>query len=397
MAKEFIKQFKNNPAGLQKALGKLYQSALNQMLDAEMDDHLGRDRYERKEGNSNTRNGYRQKPVQSEVGELGIRVPRDRKGTFEPIVVPNGGSITEQLEETILRLYAKGMSVRDIEDEVRHIYGSKVSDSTVSRITGKIIESVKQWQKRPLSRLYFVVWLDGIRMRIKSHHKLITKTIYVAIGLNEQGHKEVLGLWVNDTESAAYWLEVLTDLRSRGVEDILISATDNLAGLTQAVEASFPKAITQICVVHQIRNSLLRVVWKEKKAFANDLKAVYTAPSVEQAEEALARLEANWADKYPHIIRSWKDNWANLTVFLNFPPEIRKMIYTTNVIEGLNRQIRKYTKNSTQYPSDDAALKAVFLAVRSVEQKWSMPARNWQKVLGQFIILFPDRLDHIRI
>ena len=234
-------------------------------------------------------------------------------------------------------------------------------------------------------------------MRIKSHHKLITKTIYVAIGLNEQGHKEVLGLWVNDTESAAYWLEVLTDLRSRGVEDILISATDNLAGLTQAVEASFPKAITQICVVHQIRNSLLRVVWKEKKAFANDLKAVYTAPSVEQAEEALARLEANWADKYPHIIHSWKDNWANLTVFLNFPPEIRKMIYTTNVIEGLNRQIRKYTKNSTQYPSDDAALKAVFLAVRSVEQKWSMPARNWQKVLGQFIILFPDRLDHIRI
>ena len=353
--------------------------------------HLGYSKHEQTEA-SNARNGYGKKKIKTSFGESEIRVPRDRDASFNPIIVPKRESMVEGIEEVIVSLYAKGMSVSDIEDQIKDVYKFNVSSSTISRITSRVAEDIVSWQNRPLDPVYLIVWMDGIVFKVRENSKVINKTVYIAVGLNTNGLKEVLGMWLGKNESAAYWMSVLTDLKARGVEDILITATDNLNGFTQTIRAVFPSAATQVCVVHQIRNSCRYVVWKDKKEFTQDLKHVYAAPNREAAIAALNDLEQKWNSKYTYAIKSWKENWNELTVFFDFPIEIRQIIYTTNLIENLNGKIRKYTKNKLSFPNDDAVLKSVYLALREASKKWTMPIRNWGMVLNQFLTIFENRV-----
>lgn len=388
---EFLKQFKSS-RDFSSFMEELYVRGTEKMLEAELDHHLGYEKHAPEGRNSgNSRNGKTSKRLRSKYGEVEIEVPRDRAGSFEPVVVPKRRGLAEGIEELVVSLYAKGMSTRDIEEQLREIYGFQLSESTVSNITNKVSEDIVEWQQRPLEALYCIVWMDGIVFRVRQSGKVISKTIYLAVGLNSQGRKELLGMWLAESESAAFWVGVLTDIRARGVEDILITCTDNLNGFTQGIRSVFPQAATQVCVVHQIRNSCRYVVWKDKKAFAGDMKAIYNAPTREMAAVELERFEQTWGSKYPYAIKSWRANWEELTVFFDFPLEIRRIIYTTNLIENLNGKIRKYTKGKGAFPDDGAVKKAVFLALREITKKWTQPQRNWGIILNQFVTLFPDR------
>jgi transposase-like protein len=309
------------------------------------------------------------------------------------MIIPKRQSMVDGLENVIVSLYAKGMSVSDIEEQIREVYHFDVSTSTISRITETVAGDIVAWQNRPLDPLYLIVWMDGIVFKVRENSKVINKTIYLAVGLNTDGKKEVLGMWLGKNESAAFWLSVLTDLKARGVEDILITATDNLNGFTQTINNVFPQSQTQICVVHQIRNSAKYVVWKDKKAFSKDMKLIYDAPTKQAAKAALEDFKNKWNHKYPYAIKSWEDNWEALTVFFEFPLEIRKIIYTTNLIENLNGKIRKYTKNKMSFPTDEAVLKSVYLALREATKKWSMPIQNWGIILNQFLTMFEKRVQ----
>ena len=297
------------------------------------------------------------------------------------------------IESIIISLYAKGMSNYDIEEQIKDLYDIQVSTSTISRITDAIKSDIIAWQNRPLEEQYLIVWMDGIVFKVRENSKVINKTVYIAVGLRIDGKKEVLGLWLGKNESSSFWMSVLTDIKARGVQDILITATDNLNGFTQTIQSVFPNAVTQICVVHQIRNSSKYVVWKDKKEFAGDLKAVYAAPTKQAAAAALDDLEKKWDSKYSYAIKSWREHWEELTVFFEFPLEIRKIIYTTNLIENLNGKIRKYTKNKLSFPTDDAVMKSVFLAVNEATKKWNMPIRNWGIILNQFLAIFENRIN----
>ena len=312
---------------------------------------------------------------------------------WSPIVLPKHQSTATPIENIIISLYAKGMSVADIEDELQEIYGYKLSTSAISLITDKVNQRVLDWQNRPLEAVYCVVWMDGIVFKVRQSGKVVNKTIYLAVGLNREGYKELLGMWLGHNESAAFWQGVLTDLKARGVEDILVTVTDNLNGFTQSIKNVFPTADTQICVVHQIRNSARYVVWKDKKAFTADMKLIYNAPNKEMAEEQLNRFAQQWNDKYPYAIQSWKRNWDELTVFFDFPLEIRKIIYTTNLIENLNGKIRKYTKNKMAFPTDDALKKSVYLSLMQITKKWTKPIHNWGFILNQFLTIFENRVQ----
>jgi putative transposase len=388
---EFLKQFKDS-GELNSFMENLYARAMEQMIEGELDGHLGYEKHSPEGINSgNSRNGKTSKKVKTTMGEVELEIPRDRNSTFEPVLVPKRSRTVEGIEEIVISLYARGMSVRDIELQIRDIYGYNISDATISNITSKIQSHVTEWQSRPLSAVYFVVWMDGIVFKVRQNGKVINKTIYLAVGLNSEGHKEVLGMWLGENESASFWMGVLTDIRSRGVEDMLITSTDNLKGFTEAITSIFPQSITQICVVHQIRNASRYVVWKDKKQFAADLKTVYTAASKDLAWAALEVLETTWGKKYPHAIKSWKTNWQELSHFFDFPLEIRTMIYTTNIIENLNGKIRKYTKAKMSFPDDASVLKSVFLALREITRKWTFPVRNWSLVVNQFINIFGER------
>ena len=284
------------------------------------------------------------------------------------------------------------MSVSDIEEQIREMYDFEVSTSTISRITSAVASEVTAWQNRPLEDLYLIVWMDGIVFKVRENSKVINKTVYLAVGLNREGRKEVLGMWLGKNESSSFWMSVLTDLKARGVEDILITATDNLNGFTQTIRSVFPESKTQICVVHQIRNACKYVVWKDRKAFSSDMRHIYTAPTKDAAKAALEDFAQKWEGKYLYAIQSWRNNWDELTVFFEFPIEIRKIIYTTNLIENLNGKIRKYTKNKMSFPTDDAVLKSVYLALKEATKKWSMPIQNWGIVLNQFMLIFEERL-----
>lgn len=388
---EFLKQFKDS-GELNAFMEQLYARAMEQMLEGEMDSHLGYGKHSPEGINSgNSRNGKTSKTVKTTLGEVELEVPRDRNSTFEPVLVPKRSRKVEAIEDIIISLYARGMTVRDIEAQIREIYGYHISDATISNVTAKVHTLVSEWQSRPLSPMYFVVWMDGIVFKVRQNGKVVNKTVYLAVGLNSEGHKEMLGMWLGESESAAFWMSVLTDLRARGVEDILITSTDNLKGFTEAIVSIFPLAVTQICVVHQIRNASRFVVWKDKKQFAADLKAVYTAANKEVAWEALEQLEMTWGKKYPHAIKSWKANWTELSHFFDFPLEIRTMIYTTNIIENLNGKIRKYTNAKMSFPDDASVLKAVFLSLREITSKWTLPVRNWNLIVNQFILKFGER------
>jgi len=393
LSKEFLSQFKTAEE-VDAFLRKLHTHVYEQMLEGEMDNHLG---YEKNsvEGNNtgNSRNGKYNKTIQSEYGEATLSVPRDREGNFDPIVVPKHQKRGSSIERLVISLYAKGMSVSDIESEMQEIYGVSLSTSSISVITNKVSQAALEWQNRPLESLYMIVWMDGIVFKVRENGKVINKTVYLCVGLNKEGLKEVLGMWVGKTESASFWMGVLTDLKARGVEDILITVTDNLNGFTDTIKSIFPDSTTQICVVHQIRNSCRYVVGKEKREFTADLKNVYNAPTRQAASGELDLFEQKWGSKYPYAIRSWRNNWDELTSFYDFPVEIRKIIYTTNIIENLNGKIRKYTKNKLSFPNDEALKKSVYLSIAEIEKKWYQPVWNWGMIFNQFLTIFENRIQ----
>lgn len=369
---------------------ELYKYGIEAMLKAELDEHLSHEKHE-ESLDGNYRNGISKKTVKSSIGDLSLNIPRDRNSSFSPMFVPKHARMIDDIEDVIIGLYARGMNTRDIEDQIKDIYQIEISATTVSNITSRVIEYMKLWQNRPLEKVYFSLWMDAISIKVKDNGKINNKSIYLVIGLNAEGKKEVLGMWINQTESASFWMSVLTDLKARGVEDILIASTDNLKGFTEAIKATFPNTDTQLCVVHQVRNSVRYVVWTDKKEFINDLKAVYNAINLDAAQEAFILFKDKWNKKYPHAILSWERNWAELTTFFKYPLEIRKMIYTTNIIESLNSTIRKYTRSKTIFPDDNAALKAVYLAINIIEKKWNHQIRNWGIILNQFLITFENR------
>jgi transposase-like protein len=377
---------------LEAYISKLYKHAVQTMLKAEMDEHLGYKKHDPEGKNTgNSRNGNSGKTLKTDVGDIPLDVPRDRNSSFEPVIVPKHQRMSARIEQAIITMYSKGMSTRDIEDTVLDIYGVKVSESSVSSITATVLEDIKQWQQKPLDPVYYIIWMDGIVMKVRHNGKVINKTIYLIIGVNRDGFKEVLGMWISETESASFWLSALNDIKARGVEDVLIACTDNLAGIKQAIKAIFPATITQLCIVHQIRNSCKYVVWKERKAFVTDLKLIYGAPNKQVAEDALQDFAVKWGNKYGYAVKSWKENWDHLTAYFDYPQEIRSLIYTTNPVESLNSTIRKYTRSKTVFPDDQAALKSVFLAVCNIQKKWTMPIRNWGQIVNQFYINFEER------
>lgn len=388
---DFLKQFKTSE-DFSSFMEQLYKRGVEQLLEGELDAHLGYEKHQ-SSNTKNSRNGHIHKKIRSEYGEDTISVPRDRAGSFEPVLVPKRSQITTGIEQLVISLYAKGMSNSDIEQQIAELYGFQISTTSISIITDKISKDIIAWQNRPLESTYLVVWMDGIVFKVREGSKVIKKTIYLAIGLKTDGKKEVLGLWLGKNESASFWLSVLTDMKHRGIHDILITATDNLNGFTDTINTVFPESKTQICVVHQIRNSCKYVVWKDKKEFTKDMKHIYDAPNQEAAKAALEDFDAKWGDKYSYAVKSWRANWENLTVFLEFPLAIRKIIYTTNLIENLNGKIRKYTKNKLSFPTDEAVIKSVYLAIRESTRKWTMPIRNWGRILDQFLVLYPDRIE----
>jgi len=381
------------PAELTAKLKELFAGTLETMLEAEMDEHLG---YEKNSvignGSGNSRNGHGHKTVKSEWGEAEIAVPRDRNGEFEPQAVEKRQTRTDDIERRVLAMYAKGMSTRDIEDHLYDIYGIEASSSLISRITDKIMPAVTEWQNRPLETLYPIVFLDGIVFKVRKDAKVINKCVYTVLGINRNGRKEILGMWMSENESASFWASVCNDLRNRGVSDILIVCRDNLNGFSQAIEATFPQAEQQLCVIHQIRNSTRYVAYKDLKELMMDLKLVYGAVNEESALQALEDFRQKWGKKYPQILKSWDTNWPALSTYFKYPQEVRTLIYTTNAVEGFHRMLRKFTKAKTIYPTDDAIRKSVYLSIQEISRKWTMPLRDWGVIIGQLTLFFGDRL-----
>ena len=381
-------------ADVQNLLKGLFKGTVETMLEGEMDEHLGYEKHSFVGKNSgNSRNGYGEKTLKSEVGETTISVPRDRNGEFEPQVIGKRQTRTDDLEHRVLAMYAKGMSTRDIEDHLRDIYGVEASSSLVSRITDKIMPAVTEWQARPLEAIYPIVFLDGIIFKVRKDARVINKCLYSVLGINMDGRKEILGMWLSENESASFWTGVLNELRNRGVQDILIACRDNLSGFSGAIETVFPHTEQQLCVIHQIRNSTKYVSYKDIKEVMADLKLVYGAPTLEDAEFRLEEFREKWGAKYPQILKSWDANWAELSTYFKYPQEVRTLIYTTNAVEGFHRMLRKFTKTKVIYPSDDAVRKSVYLSIQEISKKWTMPIRDWGGIIGQLIMFFGDRLQ----
>lgn len=376
--------------GLLKQLTKLL---VEKALDAELTEHLGHERHEEvSNASGNTRNGKSRKTLKGEFGELPIEVPRDRKGTFEPQLIAKHQTRWSGFDDKIISLYARGMTVREIQSHLQEMYGAEVSPSLISAVTDAVADEVKAWQARPLDAIYPIVYLDCIHVKVREGAVRV-KAVYLAIGITMAGEKEVLGLWLAQTEGAKFWLQVVTELRNRGVQDIFIACVDGLKGFPDAIEAVFPKAVVQLCIVHMVRHSLNYVSWKRRKDVAADLRRIYTAATAEEAELMLGEFEARWDTEYLPIGQSWRRNWSRLTPFFDYPPEIRKVIYTTNAIESVNMSLRKLTKNRGSFPSDEALTKLFYLALRNISQKWTMPIRDWKAALTRFTIQFGDRIS----
>lgn len=364
-------------------------------LDAELDEELGYSKYDyRNKETDNSRNGHSSKILRTSFGDVEVSIPRDRKGEFEPqLLKKNQTSVSQDIEEKILSMYAKGMTTSDIETHIHDIYGLDVSDTTISRITDKILPIVREWQQRPLENIYAVVFMDAIHYHVRSEGQIVKKAVYIAIGINLDGHKDVLGMWVGENESAKFWATVLNGLKNRGVQDIFIACTDNLTGFSAAINAAFPKTDVQNCIIHQLRNSSKYVSYKDMKKLMADLKAVYAASDEQAALSALDEFEAAWKKKYPKIASSWRENWANLSTYFKFPAEVRRLIYTTNTIEGFNRQLRKVTKSKSVFPTDDSLLKMLYLAMIDITKKWTGRRMDWTVIRAQLAIYYEDRMS----
>jgi putative transposase len=375
------------------AMNDLYKRGIQHLLKAEMSHLLGYDKHSIVGNNTgNSRNGSYGKKVKTSHGEIEVQIPRDRNSEFDPLILPKGQTTTAKVESVITSLYAKGMSTQDVADQIEQIYGFNVSKSFISDITNKMLPCIQEWQKRPLEPIYYITWMDCISFKIRHDNKVINKSIYLVIGLKPDGFKEVLGIWISETESASFWLSVLSELKDRGVKSILIACTDNLTGFTSAIQASFPDTVTQLCIVHQIRNSVKFVPWKDRKIFIADLKEVYGAINVQSAMAAFEKFKSKWNSKYGYAIKSWEKNWENLIHLFNYPTELRKIMYTTNTIEGVNRAIRKFTKTKTIFPNDQAALKSVFMAIDQIQAKWTKPIKDFGIIHNQILIIFDQFL-----
>jgi len=390
---ELLSEECRTPQDLTAKLKNLFAGTLEKMLEAELDEHLGYEKNSVLGNNSgNSRNGFGRKTVSSEWGESEISVPRDRNGTFEPQAIEKRQTRTDDIETRILAMYAKGMSTRDIEDHLRDIYGVEASASLISRITDKIMPAVTEWQSRPLDAIYPIVFLDGIVFKVRKDSRVINKCLYSVLGINMEGRKEILGIWLSENESASFWTTVCNELKNRGVEDILVACRDNLSGFSSAIGTVFPKTEQQLCVIHQIRNSTKYVPYKDIKPVMADLKRIYGAPTLEDAEYRLEELREKWGKKYPQILKSWDANWVELSTYFKYPQEVRTLVYTTNAVEGFHRMLRKFTKTKTVYPTDDSVRKSVYLSIQEISRKWSMPIRDWGIIIGQLMIFFEDRI-----
>lgn len=379
-------------AELEGFLQGLFKQGLEQLLEAEMEEHLGYTKHAAEgRGSGNSRNGKGIKQVKTAFGEVRIEPPRDRAGSFQPLVIGKRKGVMEKIEDIVISLYARGLSTRDIEQQVKEIYGISLSSSSISNITERVLIDIQQWQSRPLDEQYLIVWMDGVCFKVRQENRIVNKSVHLVIGLNTQGRKELLGMWINQQEHAGFWMEVLNDLRNRGVKDLLIACTDNLKGLTRAIKASFPQTVTQLCIVHQIRNTLKYIPYKKRTAFMESLRTVYGAVNRQQAEAAMLQLKEKWEQHYPVSVMSWLKHWDELTPYFDFPPEIRRIIYTTNTIENVNRNIRKFTKNKVLFPDDQSVMKAVFLATQQILAKWKYCIPNWPLIAQQFEILYPNR------
>jgi transposase-like protein len=374
-------------------LKQLTKRLVERTLEAELSGHLGYEPHAIKgRGSGNNRNGKGHKTVQSDTGALEIEVPRDRNGSFEPQLVKKRQRRLEGFDDKVLALYARGLSTRDIQGQLEELYGAKVSPTLISNVTAAVMEDVRAWQSRPLSALYPILYFDALFVKSRQEGPVKNKAVYLALGINIEGEKELLGLWIGETEGSKFWLSVFNELKSRGVQDCFIACVDGLKGLPEAIETVFPHTQVQLCIVHKLRNSFKYVPWKDRKAVAKDLRAVYGAMTLAEAEEALERFSENWDAKYPAISPSWRAEWERLTVFFDYSPEIRKVVYTTNAIESLNYSLRRMLKNRGSFPNDDSILKILYLAINRVAKKWTMPIRNWKAALNQFVILFGDRV-----
>ena len=376
--------------GLLKQLTKML---VERALDAEMAEHLGHGKNEPVTNLSgNARNGKSKKTLKGEFGELPIEVPRDRQGSFEPQLIPKHQTRWSGFDDKILSLYARGMTVREIQSHLEEMYGTEVSPTLISSVTDAVMDEVKAWQSRPLDSIYPIVYLDCIHAKVRDSGVVRAKAVYLAIGIDMTGNKEVLGLWIAQTEGAKFWLQVVTELKNRGLQDIFIACVDGLKGFPEAIETIYPKTKVQLCIVHMVRHSLNYVSWKMRKEVAADLRAIYASGTVDQASAALDAFEERWGKDYPSIAQSWRRNWSRITPFFDYPPEIRRVIYTTNAIESVNMSLRKITKNRGSFPSDESLIKLFYLALRNISQKWSMPIRDWKAALNRFSIEFEDRV-----
>ena len=377
---------------------RLIKDVLENILEVEMGEHLGRDKYDRQtdidQDDRNYRNGYSKKTLRSSFGDVDLDVPRDRKAEFEPQIIKKYETVCNELDKKIISLYAKGMSTRDIQAEVEDLYGITLSPSMISKITDKVIATATEWQNRMLDEIYPIVYLDAMYFKVRSNGKIVNKAVYICLGYTLEGYKDILGIWVDEAEGAKFWLSICNDLKNRGVKKILIACMDGLKGLPQAIKTVFPTVDIQTCIVHQIRNSIKYIASKDKKAFMKDLKEVYKAPTEDLALAQLDNLKEKWGSNYGMVIDSWYNNWNNLDTFFKFSPQIRKLIYTTNVLEGFNRQVRKFTKVRTIFPTDESLNKCVYLATMEIMEKWTQPIHNWGTTLAELSLYFEEQLRY---
>ena len=387
-----IMQDCQNTGDIQLKLKRLFAGTIEQMLEAEMDEHLGYEKHSVEGNNSgNSRNGYNYKTIISDYGSSEVAIPRDRNGKFEPGVLQRYQTRTDEIEQKIMAMYSKGMSQRDIEDNLKEIYGADISQTLISKITDKILPEVNEWQNRPLETIYPIVYFDGIVFKSRKDNQIINKCVYTILGIDMNGQKDILGIWISENEGASFYASICSDLKNRGVSDIFIACHDNLKGLGEAINAVFPKTKQQLCIVHQIRNSTKFVCYKDRKEICADLKEIYGAVNLDDAEYAKEEFREKWDKKYPAIMCSWDANWAELTTFFNYPQEVRHLIYTTNAAEAYHRIVRKFTKSKAVFPTDDSIRKVVFLSIKKIAKKWTMSVRNWAMAYSQIMIFFEDR------
>lgn len=396
--RELIREKKfTSPDEVLATLKEMFREVLQESLEAELDEKLGYDKYDTEtktlKAGANSRNGYSKKTVKSQLGEVELNIPRDRNGEFEPQIIPKHQRNVTGIEEKVLALYAAGMSTRDIHAQIQDLYEIEISAEMVSKITDKVLPMVHEWQNRPLEAVYPFIFLDAIHYKVREDKQIVNKAAYVVMGVNTDGCKDVLGIWVGGNETSKYWLGILNELKNRGVEDVLIFSVDGLNGFPEAIQATFPQSKIQRCIIHQLRASMKYIAHKDKKQFAADLKTVYTAPSEEAAMDKFLSVKEKWQGKYPNAVRSWEQNWDNLCTFFAYPPELRKIIYTTNVIESLHSQYRKVTKTKLIFPTDESLIKMLYLVTMNVTKKWTLRYRDWDLVIGQLSIFFQGRLD----